>query len=859
MRILRIVLLIVGLALVVLLVGGFMIFQDMTQSPIPDVEGELTVAGLNDRVDILRDEWGVPHIYASNSHDLFFAQGYTHAQDRWWQMEFFRHTGSGTIQELTGQTDSVMGTDVFLRTLGFREIAQRELEETYSPEAVAILQAFADGVNAYIGDRSNGDLALEYSTLGITGVSIDIEPWTPVDTLIWGKVMALSLGGNYDNEELLSDLYANMDEDLINDWFVEWPYGEKPTIVWDSDLPITEENAPTAQNDMIGAGIVGINTEFAGNFTPSDLAALPIGYGEGIGSNNWVVSGALTESGMPLMANDMHLSIQMPSIWYEIGLHCQPVSDECPYNVDGFVFSPTPGVTAGHNDSISWAFTNVGPDTQDLYQIRVNPDNPLQYEWNGEWRDMEVRDETLNFGDGADPITFQVRMTHFGPIINDNQRDEDTGELLGFNNEDPLALRWTSFEPGTLLEGMLGLNRAQNWEEFRAALSLWDGPSQNVIYADIEGNIGYQTPGRLPIRAEGHTGLLPVPGWTDEYDWRGYIPFDYLPRIWNPERGYIASANQALVPLAYYDQLAEELDSQFGDDSDYTISRQWAYGYRGDRINTLVEELQPHTYETFQQIHGDNYDGSAAEILPFLSDIDMGDDALNDARDWLLTWDYQMHMDSAQAALYAEFWKSLVTNVFNDQFGDLTDTGGNNPEWWAMYLLMQDENNAWWDDINTSETETRDVMVARSFAEAHAATVEALGSNRDNWRWGALHGTTFVSNPLGASGISLVENIVNRGPVETSGTGNAINATAWNASRDDFATRSGPSERVVYDVGDWTRSMSMHTTGQSGHPYSDHYDDMIDSWRNIQYHPMLWTREQVEAAVVSTLTLLPQE
>ncbi len=818
-------------------------------SVVAQEEESLTLEGLNDTVEIFWDDWGVPHIYASNVYDLAFAQGYIQAMDRWWQMEFSRHIAAGRLQELTGYNPSLMGTDVYLRTLGIYETARLEYETNYSQHSLFIIEAFADGVNAYISSHTPNELALEYRLLSIIGVEPEIYPWTPVDSIAWGKVMALQLGGNMDVEELLSSILTVITPEMLQDYLPEYPYDSKPSILLPEDLPITQ--APLTSRQVDTVGIRGLDITPIGGYDP-ELAAnyMPFGDGIGIGSNNWVASGEITETGLPLMANDMHLGIQMPSIWYEIGLHCTPVSEDCPYNVVGFAFSSSPLIVAGHNDRISWAFTNVGPDTQDLYQIRVNPDNDLQYEWDGEWRDMTVREETIRFGDDTDPITFQVRITHLGPIINDT--------LEGFNNDNPLALRWTSLEPGELFTALIQMNAAQNWQEFREALTYWDAPSQNIIYADVDGNIGYQMPGRIPIRAPGHTGQLPVPGWTSEYEWRGYIPFDYLPRIFNPERGWIASANQRVVPPAYYDYLQQELGDEFGADSNFTIHLETAYGYRGNRINTLLEDLKPHSIQTFMQMHGDNYDGSAAEILPYLADLTIEDAELATIRDWLLTWDYHMDMDSAQAVLYAHFWSRLANNIFNDQFQGVYRASGTNNELWAVYQLLQEPDNIWWDNIETDDIETPQDILLQSLQEAYDYAVETLGEDYTAWRWGAIHTTTFVSNPIGASGMTALEQQVNRGPVETAGTNNAINATSWRIGALDFSVRAGPSERVIYDLSDWSNSRSIHTTGQSGHPSNPHYDDMIDPWRNIEYRIMLWTREQVEAAAVRKLTLTPQ-
>ena len=851
MRILRIVLLAFLLVALIAVVGGLVLFNNLRYGPHPVRAGQLSAPGLASSVEILRDTWGVPHIYASTPGDLFFAQGYVQAQDRWWQMEFFRHVADGRLGELVG--DGQLGVDLYFRTFGFREAAERDLAGM-DPQTVAYLQAFANGVNAYLDSRSPGTLAMEYTLLGVTGVSIEIAPWTPVDTVLWGKFMADNLSGNADGEITLAALHDKLGADMVQLFAPPWPYGEKPTVLAASDLGLEDEPGSAAL-PADGAGLTGVRTTLVGSVTAEQFAAVGIDRGPDIGSNNWVAHGSITDSGLPLLANDMHLRLDMPSIWYEVGLHCQPVSDECPFDVRGFAFSPAPAVIAGHNARIAWGFTNVGPDTQDLYQIRVNPANDLQYEWNGAWRDMTVRDEVIRFGDSTEPITVQVRETHLGPIINDNQRDDD-GNLLGFNNEDPLALRWTALDAGTLFSAVLQLNTATDFDSFRDALRNWDIPSQNVVYADIDGNIGYQTPGRIPIRAAGHSGLLPVPGWIDEYEWRGFIPFDDLPYAFNPERGYIQSANQAVAPLAYYDRLRATLGDEFGEDSVYYISQQWDYGYRGQRIDELLQELAPHSSATFQAIHGDNKNLSAAQLLPFLADITFADGAVTEARDWLLAWNYFMDADSPHALLYAHFWARLLDNLYNDQLGNEARAGQGNT--WSTYLLAQQPDHPWWDDISTADTvETRDDIFRRSFEEAHAAVVEAHGASRDSWQWGQAHTITFINNPLGASGIDLIESIVNRGPFAIGGSSGVVNNLGWNPASGHFRSSGGPSERAIYDLSDWSKSLSVIPTGQSGHPYHQHYDDQIQMWVDIAYKPMLWTREDVEANLGSQLVLTP--
>lgn len=852
MKAVKIIIVVVVLLLVIVPALAYMLLYDITRGPLPQHAGSLTVRGLTEEVEVLRDEWGIPHIYATNMHDLMFAQGYTQAQDRWWQMEFFRHLAGGAIEELTGKDNELLATDIFLRTLGWRDVAELETR-AYDAETMTRLQAFSDGVNAYIMNRKPGDLALEYSVLRLVGIDIEVEPWTPVDTLAFAKVMAWDLGPGVSGEQARATLYDLIGKEMTDEWMtLPWPYDERPTIVQPEDLPIEDATAGGGRGDT--ASVTDLETLLVASGLPK--ISLCFGSGRGIGSNNWVVDGSMTESGMPLLANDPHLGVQMPSIWYQIGLHCHPDagSSEPTLDVAGFAFSASPGVIVGHNSYIAWGVTNVGPDVLDLYQIRVNPDDPLQYEWNGEWRDMTVREETVHFGDGEEPVSFQVRQTHLGPIINDNQVDEETGEMGGFNNEDALAIHWTALEPCTISQAVLGVDQASNWAEFRDALEYWDVPSQNFVYADVEGNIGYQTPGRIPVRAAEHSGLVPVPGWTDEYEWQGFIPYDSLPRIFNPERGYIVTANQALVPLEYYDWLEEELGEGFN----YVISREWDYGHRAERIVELLQDSAEHTVATFQAIQGDSKLLSAEELLPYLADVELGNATLDEACDWVLEWDFQCGMDSPRAALYAEFWASLVANLFSDELGDEIDVHGHDMDMEAAALLMEEPDNAWWDDVETDDTvEMRDDILARSFEEGYNNTVAALGADRTVWSWGDLHTVTFASNPLGASGVGLIENMVNRGPFAVNGSSAAVNNTVWSVAAEDFTVLALPSMRMIVDLSDLTQSVTVHTTGQSGHPYSSHYDDMIDYWRTIQYCPMLWSLAQVECAAVDTLVLHP--
>jgi penicillin amidase len=851
MAVLRIFLVVLGIAVLVTVIGAAALVIDTTQGVLPQISGTTSIPGLTDQAEVLRDSYGTPHIYASNLYDLFFMQGYVHAQDRWWQMEFMRHVGRGAIQELTGSTPDLLGTDIFLRTVGLRQAAERDFADL-DEQARVLLDAFSDGVNAYILSRAPDDLAMEYRLLGFTGVRIDLEPWTSVDSLTWGKTIAWNLTNSHGRELTRLAILEAIGESMLRDYVPPYPYGERVTIL-DADDLAASEAAAAAPISADGTVITG---RLAGSVQPGDeLAAVGLlssASDAGIGSNNWVATGSMTEDAQAMLANDPHLGIAMPSIWYEVGLHCLPVTEDCPMDVVGFTFAMTPGVIGGHNAHIAWGITNVGADVQDLYRIRVNPDNPLQYEWNGAWRDMTLREEVIRFGDGEQPLTLQIRETHLGPIINDNAVDEATGQISGFNNTDPLALRWTGYEPNNVWGATLALNFATHWEEFRAALSGFAIPSQNFVYADTAGNIGYQMPGLMPIRAPGHDGLTPADGWTDEYVWRGFIAFDDLPRTYNPARDYIATANNAVVPEAYY----ASLQARYDDDSRYVLSYDWSFGYRAQRIDDLLRQRVPHTVETFQRIQTDNYNAPAMAIMPYVANLFIDDPIMAEVRDWLRAYDGIDSADSPYAPLANMVMLSLIDNTFNDQLPE--DILASSHQMFALERLVEVPNHAWWDDATTPDvTEDRDGILLRSLREAYDETVALLSDDRSRWTWGALHTATFVSSPMGASGISVIEDIFNRGAFGVSGGYEVVNATSWSAEDVSFEVAGLPSYRMIIDLNNFDASLSIHTTGASAHPFSAHYDNLIELWRTGQYKPMLFTRTAVERAAAHRLVANP--
>jgi penicillin amidase len=531
----------------------------------------------------------------------------------------------------------------------------------------------------------------------------------------------------------------------------------------------------------------------------------------------------------------------MPSIWYEVGLHCTPQGPACPYQVTGVSFPGAPGVIIGHNERIAWGMTNVGPDVQDVYVEKINPANPNQYEVNGQWVDMDLVQDTIRVA-GGDPVELTVRHTRHGPLIWDDALQEFQ-DKAGIDLPQPygLALRWTALEPNFTFPALWQIDLARNWDEFRAAAAQFDSPSQNLVYADVDGNIGYQTPGKIPIRNTGHSGLLPVPGWTDDYEWQGYIPFEELPHTLNPPQGYIATANNAVVGPEYR----------------YPISSEWDYGYRARRIVDMIEAAPgPIDVAYIQQMQGDDKNLSADTLVPILLQIPLDDVRLSNARALLDGWDGQESMDSAPAALFEAFSKHLLAGTFHDDLPEDSQPGGGDQWFEVLRRLVQQPDSAWWDDRSTPEVESRDDMFRQALTAAVDELEGSLGKNPGRWTWGDLHTITFRNPSLGESGIGPIEAIFNRGPFRTAGGNSIVNATGWDV-QGSYEVNWLPSMRLIVDMGDLPSALMMHTTGQSGHAYHRDYANMADPWRQIEYHPMLWERGAVENSSSGHLRLVP--
>lgn len=791
----------------------------------PLENGAIAIPSIKSEVTIKRDQWGIPHIYASNSHDLFMAQGYIHAQDRFWQMDFWRHIGSGRLAEMFGA--SQVDTDKYLRTMGWARVAQQEIQQM-DTEIKANFQAYADGVNAYLQQHQGSALSLEYTVLKLLNPGYKPEPWQILHSLTWGKVMAYDLGRNFLSEIERTILLKTLTSAEVEELFP--PYPQNLPVI----LPDTGKQA-LEKTQLIASAIEEVN-EIAPILqslnAPIKALEKLIGHtGVGIGSNNWVISGQRTATGKPILANDPHLAVQMPSIWYEVALHCIKKTADCPYNVSGFSFAGMLGVIIGHSDRIAWGVTNTQGDTMDLYIEKINPNNPNQYEVNGKWVDMQLVPETITVA-GSMPTLQTVRYTRHGPILSDvapNLKQFHQKSVENLPKNYAVALRWTALEPSQLALSIPQINRAQNWQDFRAAASKFDIAAQNLVYADIEGNIGYQMPGKFPIRAQGN-GRYPVPGWMDEYEWQGYIDFEKLPQSFNPSTGYIVTANN-LVASEY----------------PYVITTDWVYGYRAKRIvDMIVQKNQYISLKDVQQIQGDNFNLNAQNILPTLRKISFNSPRLQNAQKLLQNWNLQLETKSSAAALFEVFWKHLLADTFHDQLPkEYFPDGGD--RWYAVIQnIIQQPDSNWWDNRQTNEVENRDQIFRQAFTEAVDELERLQGKNPQSWNWGKLHTITFRNATLGKSGVAPIEALFNRGSFTTAGNGETVNANRWRANQ-SFEVTDIPSLRMIVDLENLDNSIAIHAPGQSGHAFHPHYTDMINPWRKLQYHPMLWSQQAVTA------------
>ena len=850
------------LVLAVVLVG---LVMSQGRRPLPQTSGTIEVPGLDGEVEVLRDERGIPHIYADTMSDLMKAQGYVQAQDRFFEMDMRRHVTAGRLAELVGEPG--VETDKVIRTMGWRRVAEAELP-LLEPETRRALTAFGDGVNAWMEEQDSvASMGVEYQVLGLSLPEYRAEKWTAVDSLAWLKAMAWDLRGNYDGELTRAALDGQISDSMIKDLYPTYPTSRHAPILTDADWTSRDRARPDqrtkgASRPSSGPSRGSARSGTTGRTPPTARAALTsaasavdavpalLGRGDGLGSNSWVVSGERSTTGKPLLANDPHLGVSMPGIWYQMGLHCREISTACPVDVSGYTFAGIPGIVIGHNRDIAWGFTNLAPDVTDFYLERVSGGRYLR---DGELEPLEKRTETIKVA-GQESERITVRSTTHGPILSDvlpevaaAGRETEAGGRAA--DDYAVSLAWTALEPSRTADAILGLNLASDFAEFRAAAKDFAVPSQNLVYADTKGNIGYQAPGRVPIRkgVDGNPpGWLPAPGWDSDFDWTGYVPFADMPTSLNPERGYIVTANQQVSARR----------TPF-------LTTEWDQGYRSQRITDLLTSEDEVSPDKMARIQLDAHNGLAETLLPHLLEIDV-DDFTEDGQDLLRTWDEDQPAsgghNSAAAAYFNAVWRHVVQITFNDDLPAELQATGSSQHWLAVERLLDKPQSAWWDDRSTPGViENRDAVLERAMVEARLELTRSLGKDPEDWEWGALHGVTFEHQVLGGPGIpGPVRSLVNSGPHPVGGGSSTVNAMAWDAS-EGYAVTAAPSMRMVVDLGDLDRSRWVNQTGSSGHPFSPHYDDQVETWLAGETYRWPSSRKAVVEATEDELTLVPAD
>jgi penicillin amidase len=538
----------------------------------------------------------------------------------------------------------------------------------------------------------------------------------------------------------------------------------------------------------------------------------------------------------------------MPSIWVQMGLHCAEITPMCTFDVAGFGFSGLPGVVIGHNDRIAWGLTNLAPDVTDLYLERVTGD---AYELDGALVELTTREEVIEVA-GGDPVTITVRSTGRGPIVTGIGSDFSAVaegyaptvtevEAPAEGEEETtleVSLRWTALQPGRTSQAIFAMNRASDWEGFRAAAERFEVPSQNLVYADVDGNIGYQAPGRIPVRATGD-GTLPLPGWTSENGWTGTIPYADLPSVLNPDRGYIVTANNAI-----------EQDGPM-------LTRDWDLGYRAEGIERRLGELiaagEPITADDMGEIQFDTRDANAEAFLPVIAELDLDGDAARGAR-LLADWDATADAGSAEAAYFAVFWRNLLDGMFGGLPESTRPVGGD--RWFSVVgTLLGQPEDPWWADRATGAT-GRDAVVAAALDAAWAEASDLMGDDPEDWRWGRLHTLRLTNQTFGESGVGPIEWLFNRGPYQAGGGSAIVNANGWDATL-GYEVNWVPSMRMVVDLDDFDRSTWVNLTGASGHAFHRHYDDQAELWQRGETREWPFTAREVRRAASDTLVLQP--
>lgn len=803
-----------------------------TVRALPQLDGRLAVAGLQVGADVRRDGADVTHIRAQNDQDAWFALGWVHAQERGWQLEFNRRVLRGQLSEVFGE--ATLDTDKLMRTLGIVQAAQRQWEGLPASAQVAV-QAYSDGINAFHAGNTR-PLGPEFSLLGV-------QPgrWEPVDSMGWSLMMALDLGGNWGNEFARLSAAQVLDKQRLDELFPPYP-GEKPAAR--KDLPAFYRElgiyrGPVAMANAIKTGAAdAVATLATGQFdaeVATRMAAWSTDFGnaigtvDGKGSNNWVVSGRRTASGKPLLANDPHLGLSAPAIWYFAHLETPSL------NVIGATLPGLPFVVLGRTQNVAWGFTNTGPDVQDLYLEYIHPENPALYrapdiQGHPAWESFQARPETIAVK-GKPPVHITVRETRHGPVLSDVQKSH--GELLD-TTRFVLALRWSALDADnqTVLAGLEG-NRAQSVEELTKAYRHYHSPMQNVVMADTRGRIAFQAFGKVPLRkaANDIRGVAPAPGWDARYDWDGWIAIDETPQD-SGAKGWIATANQRITAPGY----------------PHFMGQDWGVPYRFERIEELLAQHSRHDLQSMQALQADTYSAAALRLLPQLQKAQGQHPLAAAAQQQLQGFDGFMRADQAAPLIFAAWADELTRAIVTPHLGELRMKAlYGKRQFRATVEAVLERDDRWWCGKAGCAAQS-----SAALDRALERLVAAYGPDMARWQWGTAHAARSLHNPFDkVPALAPLFNVV----VPSGGDSFSVNVGQYwlNDERHPFANRHAASLRAVYDLGNLENSQFIYQTGQSGLALSGRYNDMAQEWAEVKYRPL----QMKPTAVNHTLQLQP--
>jgi penicillin amidase len=770
----------IGLLVVIILaiIGGYIYLRHLATRGIPDYNQNVKLKNIKETVTVYRDQYAVPHIYAKNEEDLYRAVGYVMSQDRLWQMDLMRRATTGRLAEIFGE--DLLKTDQLMRSLRITEKSKLILSKS-DGKMIKAGEAFADGVNQYI-EKNKNQLPPEFSILGY-----EPEKWQVFHSANLVGYMAWDLTVPWNTEYLLYKLSKKVSPAKFKEMIPN-------LLLHGTEIhpDFSLENSPLE----LRAGLLA-ETEKLAN----------LGLVVFTGSNNWAVSGKKSTIGKPILANDMHLGLFTPGIWYQ--MH-QVVENQL--DVTGVMLPGAPFIVAGHNENIAWGMTNVMVDDMDFYLETINPENPNQYRFNNQWHEMNIRTETFKTREG-NTVKKELRFTHRGPVIS------------GFkgNDKEVISMRWIGNEFSNELRTIYLLNRAKNWEDFRDAVKTFIAVSQNIVYADVDGNIGLQSCVGIPTRKT--NGSFVVPGDTDEYDWTGLVPFEELPYSFNPESGHVSSANNKIVK----------------DDYPYYVSHWFAMPDRIDRIREMLEEKSKLSIEDIKKMHGDfkskhveRYLDDILEIVRQMKDIN----ALEKQALHLLShWDRVLSKESTAATVFEYLYMVMVKKLVKDELGEklYREYLGNKTLIRNLVAnTWKNKNSDWCDDINTEARETFDRWIQASFKETIGKLQADLGDNPGNWQWGKIH-QLILGHPLGR--VKLLDKLFhfNRGPFGVGGSFHTVCPYSY-SFRNPFISDYGASHRHIYSTANWDESQTVIPTGISGIPASPYYCDQTKLYIENKYH-----------------------